>query len=134
LLDDLQTHNNVNFEIGLVIHHTYVDRFCREKILHQELQPNFDDGLLTCCGFKCRCFGFAVNYHLCQILFDSVVMNLDLPPQFTISLCAATHCLFLHALKKQTAAARTSAHFFAEPIFLSTFSCFSNLCCTIIVR
>jgi hypothetical protein len=27
----------VNREIGLVIHHTFVDRFCREKVLRQEL-------------------------------------------------------------------------------------------------
>jgi hypothetical protein len=41
----------VNHEIELIIHHTFVDRFCREKVLRQELQPSFDDGLLTCCGF-----------------------------------------------------------------------------------
>jgi hypothetical protein len=85
LMGDLQTHNNfaviaVKHEIGLVIHHTFVDRFCREKALRQELQPSFDGGLLTCCGFSCGFFGFAVDFHLCQILFDSVVMNLDLPP------------------------------------------------------
>jgi hypothetical protein len=70
----------VTRKIGLVIHHTFVDRFCREQVLLQELQPSFDNGLLTCCGLRCGFLGFAVNSHLCQILFDSVVMNLDLQP------------------------------------------------------
>jgi hypothetical protein len=56
---------------------------------------SFDYGLLTCCGFSCGFFGFAVESHLCQILFDSVEMNLDLPPQFTLRFCAANRCLFL---------------------------------------
>jgi hypothetical protein len=74
----------INREIGLVIHQTFVDRFCREKVLRQELQPSFDDGLLTYCGLRCGFFGFAVDFHLCQIFFDSVVLNLDLSPLFII--------------------------------------------------
>jgi hypothetical protein len=38
-------------------------------------QPSFDDGLLTCCGFRCGFFGFAVDSHLCEVLFGSPVMN-----------------------------------------------------------
>jgi hypothetical protein len=69
----------VKSEIGLVINHTFVDRLC----MHAEKEfcvRSFDDGLLTCCGFRCGFFGFAVDSHFCQILFASVVMNLDLPP------------------------------------------------------
>jgi hypothetical protein len=63
-----------NREIGLFIYYTFVNRFYREKVLRQELHVAFfDDGLFTYCGF-----GFAVDSNLCQILFDSVVMNLDL--------------------------------------------------------
>jgi hypothetical protein len=77
--DDFPTHNitlllpliTVNRERGLVIHHTFVDRFCREKNLRQEFQPSFEDGLLTCCDFRC---GFFYS-HLCHILFDSVMMH-----------------------------------------------------------
>jgi hypothetical protein len=25
----------------------------KEKVLRQKLQPNYDDLLLTCCGFRC---------------------------------------------------------------------------------
>jgi hypothetical protein len=56
-------------------------KFYREKFLRQELQASFDDGLLTCCGFRCGCFGFAVDFHLCLILFDSDTMNLEQKPK-----------------------------------------------------
>jgi hypothetical protein len=79
-------------------------------LLRQKLQPSFDEGLLTCCGFRCGIFGFAVDSHLCQIPFNTVVMNLDFPPKFTI-----------RTLDDK------KAHFFPKPIFLSTFSCFSKL-------
>jgi hypothetical protein len=98
----------VNREIGLVIHYTFVDRFCREKNLRQELHPSFDDRILTCCGFRCGFFVFAVDSHLCQILFDSVVMNLDLPPQFT-----RYDPLFVSSRTLDD----ERAHFFPEPIF-----------------
>jgi hypothetical protein len=41
----------VAVEIGLVIHHTFVVQFCIVKVLRQEVQHRFEDGLLTCCGF-----------------------------------------------------------------------------------
>jgi hypothetical protein len=75
LIITLLCHSLPSTVIGLVIHHTFVDRFCREKVLRQELQPSFDDGLLTCCGLKCGFFGFAVTSYLCQILFDNVVCD-----------------------------------------------------------
>jgi hypothetical protein len=70
----------VNREIGLVIHHTFVDRYYRENRILQELQPSFDDGLLTCCGFKYGFFGFAVDSNLCQILFGSAGGDWDQRP------------------------------------------------------
>jgi hypothetical protein len=47
--------------------------------MRQELLSSFDDVLI---------------FWLCQILFDSVVMNWDLLPQFTIQFRATTRCLF----------------------------------------
>jgi hypothetical protein len=32
------------------MHHTFVNRFYREIFLRRELQPRFDDELLTCSG------------------------------------------------------------------------------------
>jgi hypothetical protein len=58
----------------------------------------------------------------CQILFDSVVMNLNLLPQFTIRFWPAV--CFLKAAQNLD---DERAHFRLEPIFLSTFSCFSHL-------
>jgi hypothetical protein len=96
LLGDLQTHNNFTITTHyLQTWNRFVDRFNREKVFCQELQPSFDYGLFSWCGFRCGFFGFAVDSHLCQMLFDSVVMNLDLPLRFTIWFCAATRCLFL---------------------------------------
>jgi hypothetical protein len=46
----------VNREIHHTLNVDFVDRFCREKVLHQKLKPSFDDGLLTCCGFRCGFF------------------------------------------------------------------------------
>jgi hypothetical protein len=71
-----------NREIGLVIHHTFENRFWWWTIVD-----------VLC--FRCGVFGFAVNSHLCQIFFDSFMMKLDLPPQFTIRVYAVTCCLFL---------------------------------------
>jgi hypothetical protein len=69
LLGDFRPITAVNREIGLIIHHTSVERFCREKVLRKKLQPNFDDGLWTWCVLGVfRFFGFAVGSHLCQIL------------------------------------------------------------------
>jgi hypothetical protein len=50
----------INRETGL-IQYTFVDRFYREIFFRQELQLCFDDGMLTCCGFKCRFYGFERN-------------------------------------------------------------------------
>jgi hypothetical protein len=35
----------------------------KEKVLRQKLQPNYDDLLLTCCGFRCWFFHFAMDSH-----------------------------------------------------------------------
>jgi hypothetical protein len=49
---------------GLVIHHSFVNRFCREKVLRKKLYPNFDDGLLTCGGFSFVVLVIAVSFLL----------------------------------------------------------------------
>jgi hypothetical protein len=57
-----------NHGIGSLSHHTFVDRLYRKKYLRRELQPSCDDGLLTCRGFRCGFFCFAVDLHLFHIL------------------------------------------------------------------
>jgi hypothetical protein len=58
----------------------------------------------------CEIFGFAVDSYYCQILFDRVVMNFYLSPQFTIQPVA---CFF----KAARALDDEMAHFWLEPIF-----------------
>jgi hypothetical protein len=112
----------VNREIGLVIHHPFVDRFSRENVLSQELQPNFDDGLLTCCGLKCNFFGFAVDSYFCQKLFVSVVMNLDLPPSIHDKILYC--CLFFQDSKRDTA--KNFIDFMYEVGLFTSFLCKNN--------
>jgi hypothetical protein len=66
--------------LPLIVKHG-LDRFYREK--------------LTCCGFWCTYFGCEVDSHLFQIIFDSVVMDLDLSSQFTIRFCVVNRSLLL---------------------------------------
>jgi hypothetical protein len=62
----------VNREIGFVIHHTFVDRLCREKVLRQEPQSSFDNGLWTCCGF--RCGFFSLQWTLIFVIYSLTVL------------------------------------------------------------
>jgi hypothetical protein len=65
---DIQRKQKLTAATHCVKYHTFHDGFLRQE-LQPRLQPSFDDGL-TCCGFRCGFFGFEVDFHLCQILFE----------------------------------------------------------------
>jgi hypothetical protein len=93
--------------------------FFGEKVLRQELQPSFGDGLLTCCGLK---------------FFLLFVGLTSLPNTFwqccdEIESSAPIHDMMLHCDLLLVFAREHElwTRFRPEPIFLSTFYCFTTL-------
>jgi hypothetical protein len=89
----------------------------QRKVLRQELQPRFDDGLLTFFGF--RWTPLFVKYFL-RVLWWTWIFRPNSRYDFALQTYV---CFFKRALVMED----ERAHFWPQPIFLSIFSCFSNL-------